>query len=154
MRLEIVRATEADAAALVRLRCRLWPGDAAEHAEELATLIVRPTFAAFLARSGGVAIGFAEATQREYVDGADAGAVAFLEALWVRPRERRQGVAKALLAAVEDWARARGCGAIGSDADIDNPDGLGWHAALGFEEVGRTVNFVRAIASRPEHGMV
>ena len=99
-------------------------------------------------------MGFAEATQREYVDGADAGAVAYLEALWVRPRERRQGVARALLAAVEAWANERGCTALGSDADIDNPDGLGWHAALGFEEVGRTVNFVRAIDLPAGRGIV
>ncbi len=101
-----------------------------------------------------MAVGFAEATLREYVDGADAGPpVAFLEALWVRTRERRQGVAQALLSAVEAWAHRAGARAIGSDADIDNSDGLGWHAALGFEEVGRTVNFVRPIALPSGHGM-
>ncbi len=78
----------------------MWEGDRAEHSAEAEGLLPRPTFAAFLARSGDVAVGFAEATQREYVDGADAGAVAYLEALWVRPRERRHGVARALLAAV------------------------------------------------------
>ena len=125
--------------------CRLWSGSITEYAAELADLIDRPTFAAFIARTDGVAVGFIEATQREYVDGAAPGAVAYPEALWVRPRERRRGVAGKLLVAVEAWARENGCTAIGSDADIENPDGVGWHAASGFEEVGRTVNFVRAI---------
>lgn len=136
------------------MRCRLWDGNLAEHRAAIAALIERPTFAAFLARENNVAVGFAEASLREYVDGADVGPpVAFLEALWVRARERRRGVARALLCAVEAWALGAGCRAMGSDADIDNPDGLGWHAALGFEEVGRTVNFVRAIALPDERGM-
>ncbi len=152
--MSVTRATAADVALLARLRCRLWDGTRAEHAAEVAALIDRPSFAAFIARDGDRAIGFAEATLREYVDGADVGApVAFLEALWVRTRDRRRGVARALLTAVEAWARTAGCNTLGSDADIDNPDGLGWHAALGFEEVGRTVNFVRAIALPATHGM-
>ncbi len=72
--------------------------------------------------------------------------VAYLDGLWVDARNRRRGVAAALLAAVAAWGATHGATTIGSDADADNPDGVGWHAALGFREVGRTVNFVRPIA--------
>lgn len=113
----------------------------------------RPTFAAFIACRDGTAIGFVEATLREYADGIEPGRTAYLEGLWTAKTERRRGVARLLLGAVEDWAVAEGCDHIGSDADADNSDGAGWHAALGFAEVGRTVNFARAIAKRGDAGI-
>lgn len=124
------------------MREELWPDG--DHDAEVAALLDRPTFAAFIARVGGAAMGFAEATMREYVDGADVGIpVVYLEGLWVDAAHRRHGIASALLAAVTAWGSAHGATTIGSDADAENADGLDWHAALGFEEVGRTVNFVR-----------
>lgn len=155
----VVRAGPGDIGTIVTMRRALWPGDPEAHRAELTALMRRPTFAAFIARRDGVAtgfgaaIGFAEATLREYVDGIDPGRIAYLEGLWTAEAARHRGVARLLLSAVEDWAAAEGCGHIGSDADADNPDGLGWHAALGFAEVGRTVNFARAIAKRGDDGI-
>jgi aminoglycoside 6'-N-acetyltransferase I len=66
--------------------------------------------AAFVAIVGGELIGFAEASLRhDYVNGCETSPVAFLEGIYVTPANRRQGVAKALCAAVEEWARNQGC---------------------------------------------
>ena len=43
--------------------------------------------------------------------------------------------------AAEDWARARGCAEMASDALIDNSESEKAHAALGFEIVDRCVHF-------------
>ncbi len=128
------------------MRCALWPGSAAEHRAELATLAASSKHAAFIAHADGAAAGFAEATLRDFVDGIDAGARAvYLDAVWVDAPSRRQGVATALLDAVIAWGMANGAGAIGSDADIDNPAGAAWHRARGFDEVGRTTNFAKRL---------
>lgn len=160
--LGVTRATPADHPAIVALRCALWPPDADDdpdiHREdqraELAALAQRPSFAVFIARDGDAAVGFVEATLREYLDGADPGPpAAFLEGLYVVPAARRRGVARALHAAVVAWARAHGCAALGSDADLDNDASHAWHRALGFDETGRTVNFVGAIENRDNPAM-
>jgi ribosomal protein S18 acetylase RimI-like enzyme len=46
---------------------------------------------------------------------------------------RRQGLGKALMAAAEDWLRARGCPKIQLMVREDNRDALGFYAALGME---------------------
>ena len=42
--------------------------------------------------------------------------------------------AMALVAAAEDWGRARGCTEFASDALLDNAVSASAHLALGFEE--------------------
>ena len=86
-------------------------------------------------------IGFAEASIRDYAEGASPGPAAYLEGIWVEPEWRRRGVARALLAAIEAWARREGLAHLGSDALLDNEASHGWHAAAGFEEVERLVVF-------------
>jgi len=43
------------------------------------------------------------------------------------------------------WARASGATHIGSNADLDNRASHAWHCAVGFDEVGRTINFARPL---------
>lgn len=146
MSLSVRRARGRDREALVNLRLQLWPGDGPKpHRDELADLMPRADFAAFLALDDGVPIGFAEATLRTYVDGVAAGRNGYLEGIWVDGAHRRRGIGRALLAAVTAWAIGEGCAAMGSDADIDNPLSHEWHRAMGFGEVGRTVAFVRRL---------
>lgn len=141
----------ADRPTHVTLRQQLWPGPVSEHQEELAAVSERATFHAVGAWDGegpdARAVGFAEATLREYVDGTPASpaGTAYLEGIWVAPCVRRSGVASRLLAAVEAWARSRGCRHLGSDADLDNPASHRWHRGTGFAEVGQTVNFAKPL---------
>ena len=46
------------------------------------------------------------------------------------------------------WVINRGCTEIASDAELDNPDSIAAHAALGFTETSRTVNFRKRLRSR------
>jgi aminoglycoside 6'-N-acetyltransferase I len=137
----IVRpATEADFPAWAALRRRLWPDEDPVELE-LELTAPRPATLGLVAEEGGRLIGFAEAAIRDYAEGAPAGPTPYLEGLWVEPGHRRRGVALALLAAVEQWARERGLSHLGSDALLDNEVSHRWHAAAGFGEVERLVVF-------------
>lgn len=127
------------------LRAALWPQcSRGEYAAGMANKVAHPgRYAAFVARDGGGdAAGFAEASIRtDRVNGTDASPVAFLEGLYVAPRTRRQGCARALVAAVAAWGRACGCGEFASDANLANTDSHAMHRALGFVETERVVYF-------------
>ena len=132
----IVRpATEADVPAWAAMRQRLWPDC------EPGELEREPPPLGLVAEAEGRLVGFAEASVRGFAEGAPPGPAAYLEGIWVEPEHRRLGVATALLAAVERWARAQGLVHLGSDALLDNAASHRWHAAAGFGEVERLVVF-------------
>nr|WP_272886688.1 aminoglycoside 6'-N-acetyltransferase [Phenylobacterium aquaticum] len=120
---------------------------AAFHRGELEALITRADYGVFLAVGASGPVGFAEVALRtDYVNGCDTSPVAFLEAVYVAPDQRRGGCARALITAVEDWGRARGCTELASDADLANIDSHRMHAAVGFEETERVVYFRKGLA--------
>lgn len=129
-----------------RLRAALWPHHAlAYHRAELVEVLSSGArdAVAFIARDATTeAVGFAEASLRhDYVNGCSSSPVLFLEGIYVRPADRRQGVARLLCAAVADWGLSHGCVEFGSDAPLDNSASHALHAALGFEETQRVVFF-------------
>ncbi|MDQ8020657.1 MAG: GNAT family N-acetyltransferase [Moraxellaceae bacterium] len=131
------------------LRQALWPAEADEHLGEMSSFLDEPErFAQFLALDvDGKVLGLVEAALRhDYVNGTDSSPVAFLEGLYVAPDARRQGVAVGLVAAVEDWARERGCHELASDAALGNVTSHATHCALGFEETERVVYFRKHLA--------
>jgi aminoglycoside 6'-N-acetyltransferase I len=89
--------------------------------------------------------GFVEVGERSYAEGCETSPVAYVEAWYVDPDVRRQGVGRALLAAAEDWARARGHTEIGSDALLDNVVSHEAHMRSGYAEVVRIVVFRKAL---------
>jgi len=130
----------------VGLRSALWPEGSPTTLRDEAVELLRAgesQCAVFLGRSDdGQVVGFAEARmRRDPVNGCDTSPVAFLEGIYVVPACRRQGLARSLCAAVEDWGRSHGCVEFGSDALIDNQASHAFHAALGFEERERVVYF-------------
>ena len=64
--------------------------------------------------------------------------------MWRRAM-RRQGVARRLYAAIGDWAKARGCRELASDALLANESSQRAHRALGFEETERVVYFTKKL---------
>ncbi|UAJ10428.1 GNAT family N-acetyltransferase [Glacieibacterium megasporae] len=138
------RATVADTLVVYDLQCRLWPDDNSNE-DGVAALLARDDFSVFLAERDGVALGLAEATLQHYVDGAPDGLSGFLQGIFVTGYDRRAGISKLLLVAVEDWLRACGVGYLGSDSDLDNSPGAAWHEATGFIEVGRTINYAKRL---------
>jgi aminoglycoside 6'-N-acetyltransferase I len=137
------RARLTDRAEHARMRAALWPEeDPQELAADLESLLTDPTQVAFVAERGdGRLCGFAEASIRRYANSNDESPCAFLEGWWVDADVRRRGVGRALLGAVEDWARGQGFTELGSDALLDNSLSHEVHRALGFEERERVVYF-------------
>src|SRR3979411_1147749 len=122
MMARVRRAQAADRDAHARMRAALWPDeDQVELASGLDELLADSTQVAFVAeRDDGRLCGFAEASIRRYANSNDESPCAFLEGWWVDEDVRGTGVGRALVATVEDWARAHGFTELGSDALLDN----------------------------------
>jgi aminoglycoside 6'-N-acetyltransferase I len=117
-----------------------------EHRAELRaeneTLLVSNSDALFLAYSGETAIGVAHVSlRREYVEGTDGGAVGYLEAIFVEPGYRMQGIARYLLGECRKWAIANDCDDFASDCEINNEASYRFHMKTGFEEASRNIHF-------------
>lgn len=134
------------------MRCALWPHHSgAEHQAEMTAWLTRPHAAVFVCpRESGGLCGFAEVDTRPYVDGCRSSPVAFLEGWYVDPDSRGSGVGRALVDAVEAWARSRGLHELGSDALLDNEASHRAHDRLGFVKVERAVRYRKPIGSRDD----
>jgi aminoglycoside 6'-N-acetyltransferase I len=132
----------------VALRIALWPDeDAKVMTREAPGLLTRPGSLVLVAREGETVIGFTEAAiRRDYVNGCETSPVAFIEGIYVVPGQRRRGVARAMIVAVEDWARQQGLSELASDALLDNAQSHAMHNALGFGETERVVYFRKSIS--------
>ena len=140
-----------DANAWKRLRATLWPDcpDADHDAEIVDTVQQSRRLAAFGAfDQAGALVGFAEFSLRDYVDAASVSPCGFLEGWYVDPAFRRRGVGRALVAAGEAWLAGLGIAEIGSDAAIVNAASIAAHAALGFCETDRVVQFVKTVDAK------
>ena len=127
------------------MRRALWPEeDPAELDSEVPDMLRRTDYRVFVAEADGRLVGLAEIGIRSVAEGCP-GPAGFLEGIWVAEECRRRGVARALLAAGEQWARERGLSHFGSDAVIDNGASLAWHEAAGFAEAERLVAFAKRI---------
>ncbi len=96
-------------------------------------------------REGGRLGGFISYGLRPWAEGCESKPVPYVEGWWVAPDLRRQGVGRALVSAVEDWARAHGYRELGSDVELDNSGSLEAHQKLGFEPVLRVQFFRKKI---------
>jgi aminoglycoside 6'-N-acetyltransferase I len=134
------------------LRHELWPhATQAEHALEAREVLQSPEqTAVFLALDAeGAAVAFAEAALRhDYVNGCTTSPVAFLEGIYVRQAYRKQGIARLLCRAVEDWALGLGCTELASDVEIHNGTSQSMHLAIGFEETERVVYYRKPLRAR------
>ena len=133
-------ASPADRPAWLAMRQALWPdeGDLSAGMDEL---LVRENYRVWLAFDGDLAIGFAEAGLRPYANGCDSQPVPFLEGIWVEETHRKEGVGRALVSALEDWARALGILELGSDTWLNDLRSQQVHGHWGFEETERVVYF-------------
>ena len=135
-------ADRADAAAIARLLGQLgYPADAEEIPRRLARLQRSGADRLFVAEIDGEVVGLAGihvAPSVEY--DADAAKVS---AIVVDERFRRRGVGRALLEAVEEEARARGCGLVFLTTAERRKEAHEFYRGLGWEETGR--RFVRTL---------
>lgn len=85
----------------------------------------------FLALSGGATVGTAAGTADPHENGGRE-----LVAMWVDPAERRSGVARALIDAVVEWARAQNAPAVALWVAEDNASALRLYEKCGFALTG------------------
>jgi aminoglycoside 6'-N-acetyltransferase I len=144
----IKRCTSLDHNGWLPLRVALWPDCAADTDYDKQTLFSAPERYLVLTFTdeNGNAIGFAEASVRtDYVNGTGSWPVAFLEGLYVQHASRGQGIARQLVAGVQQWAEERGCTELASDALLDNHGSHAMHKALGFAETERVVYYSKPL---------
>ncbi len=141
------RATVTDVKTVAELACKLWPEHTAEEmTAEFRNLQAEKETAVFLFRTGGEAAGFAQCQLRhDYVEGTGTSPVGYLEGIYVREPFRKQGIARSLLRACEDWAREQGCTEFASDCELANAVSQEFHQAVGFKEANRIVAYVRKV---------
>ena len=137
----------ADVSAVATLACELWPEHSLEEMRsEFTSLLDREDAAVFLYREQGKAMGFAQCQlRRDYVEGTETSPVGYLEGIYVREEDRRQGIARNLLSACENWARARGCTEFASDCELSNIESQQFHQAVGFDEANRIAVYVKKL---------
>ncbi len=130
------------------MRALLWP-DCPEDEHRRETLDYKEdgeSFAAFVAEDeSGRICGFAEAALRDVAEGCASRPVGYLEGMYVLPEFRARGVGRALAAAAERWAAAKGCTEMASDCLHDNEASIRFHRAIGFGITERLVHFRREI---------
>ncbi len=131
------------------MRHALWPANTVEELRQSC----RDFFAGegdqwfvLVAATGNELLGFVEVSLRGYAEGAQSSPTPFIEAWFVAEPHRERGIARALLAEVEDLCKADGYTEICSDALEENDVGQEVHESLGFEEVERIVCFHKTLS--------
>ena len=145
----IERCSSLDQPGWLDLRLALWTDATAdEHRGYMAIALAQPErfLQLMMYDENRQPVGFIEGSIRgDYVNGTESSPVGFVEGVFVVPAWRRRGVARQLYAAIADWARARGCRELASDALIDNEASQRAHRALGFRETERVVYFTKEL---------
>jgi aminoglycoside 6'-N-acetyltransferase I len=145
----IERCSSPDQPGWLDLRRALWADATAdEHRGYMAMSLAQPErfLQLMMYDENRQPVGFIEGSIRaDYVNGTESSPVGFVEGVFVVPAWRRRGVARQLYAAIGDWAKARGCRELASDALIDNEASQRAHRALGFRETERVVYFTREL---------
>lgn len=130
----------------------LWPDSCIRELEaEFAALFGSAQACVFAACAGEEIAGFAQCQLRyDYVEGCDSTPVGYLEGIYVAPEHRKRGLASALIARCEGWAKRKGCRQFASDCELDNEDSLRFHLKAGFSEANRIICFTKDIGGAME----
>ncbi|GAA1942009.1 GNAT family N-acetyltransferase [Kitasatospora viridis] len=137
MGLDIVYATSADAEVIAMILGEVEEYYGGENVAPPVADVDRALFGdwpaarVLLARDGDQVVGLAAVSRLWPAAGADISL--YLKELYVRQNARRRGVARALMSAVHDEARAVGAARVEWTADRDNPPALELYEALGVE---------------------
>lgn len=142
----IRQITREDKAEWLRMRKGVWPEAPDEYLDyDMDDVLSSNGNIVFFALDGDTPVGMIEVHLRESAEGCFSTPVGYLEAWFVDERLRGKGVAGALTAAAEDWARANGCKEMASDTWLENEASIRAHAKMGYAEVERLVHFVKQL---------
>jgi aminoglycoside 6'-N-acetyltransferase I len=131
---------DTDAVEWLRLRRDLWRTIAVDELKRemrviRADLDRQPVFVA--ERPDGGLCGLVEVSIRSAAPGCTTDRIGYLEAWYVDPDWRGQGLGRRLVETAEAWARSAGCREMASDTTPAYPLSPMAHAALGYQEVER-----------------
>jgi aminoglycoside 6'-N-acetyltransferase I len=147
--IRIERCNSLDQPGWLDMRLALWPDATAnEHRDYMAISLAQPErfLQLMMYDESRQPLAFIEGSIRgDYVNGTESSPVGFVEGVYVVPAWRRKGVARQLYAAIGDWAKARGCRELASDALVNNEVSQRAHLALGFRETERVVYFTKIL---------
>ncbi len=139
-----VKATDAEE--WLRMRLALWPdSDSAKEAAQITRFLADPPrpllpnlHAAFVCpRPDSGLCGLIEISVHESAPECETDRIGYLEAWYVDPNWRGQGLGRALVERAETWAKTAGCLEMASDTTPFYPLSPGAHTALGYQEVVR-----------------
>ena len=145
--MKIEKAQQRHLDAVTNLAMKLWPAhDYEELRQEMGETLSQPDAAFFLAFDGETPVGFAQCQlRRDYVEGTESSPVGYLEGIFVAEDYRRQGIARTLLRACENWSKKQGCTEFASDCELTNTESLMFHLKLGFLEANRIICFTKKL---------
>lgn len=142
----IRRANVDEAGVAAELAVQMWTSSTVEEHKQGFEEYIKEGGAVFLAWKDNEAVGFAQCGMRhDYVEGTESSPVGYLEGIFVAEKERKQGIAKELLRACQNYAREMGCSEFASDCELENEDSLKFHIAMGFEEANRIICFTKKL---------
>jgi len=91
-------------------------------------------------------VGFMNLSIRhDYVNGTDTSPVVFIEAIYILPEYRQQGIAGKFISYAEGYAKQKGITQLASDCLTDNSLSEVFHKNCGFIEKERVICFVKDI---------
>jgi GNAT superfamily N-acetyltransferase len=123
-------AALADAAEIARLSAQLgYPAGVAVFEARLRRLLDSPLHAVLVAQGDGALAGLAGLEQRLTLEN---GERVEIVGLVVDADARRQGVGRALVAAAEQWTRARGLDEMFLRSNVVRPEAHAFYEGLGF----------------------
>lgn len=143
--LSISPITEADVGPWLSLRAHLWPDESPDDlAEDAARTLGDAHQAGFVARDReGRAIGFIEAAI--YRDAHSRHPRGHIEAWYVAPDRRGEGIGAALLAHAEQWCLHHAIGLLTSDTHHGYPLSPAAHEGAGFRKLAELQIFVKEL---------
>ena len=139
----IRKAIASDLVSLTDLAILLWPDHTFNDLkQEMDETLSGKNAVFYLYLDGDVPVGFAQCQLRfEYVEGTDSSPVGYLEGIFVTENYRKNGIAKQLVNACEQWSIENGCIEFASDCEITNIESYNFHLNIGFQEAARIICF-------------
>lgn len=139
-----------DAATIAALSTALgYPADAAAMRERLERLLTHEDAIVFVAESGGAAIGWLHAAERDLLE---SGPRCEILGLVVDSSHRRHGAGRLLVDAAEHWATARGLPHIAVRSNVVRTDSHPFYERLGYERVKTQHAYRKALTADPPRG--